>query len=282
MFRGFFKNEWQLLSYHMEVSEITHQDIEELKDLQPEGWPDIIPHVNFYISSSFCIPVKLLINKRIVGMGAAVFHSDSAWLGHIIVHTEFRNRGIGTYITQFLISAVNKKKYSTISLIATEMGEPIYQKLGFRKITEYCFFRSENLFPALSDTKQIKNGTKIPFHKILELDRVVSGENRSLLLECYLPTSKVFLNGNEVVACFLPDLGEGLIIAKDKHAGVELLKLRLSAKNFCILPQENDIAIEHLISCNFRLVRKAARMSIGKAPNFKAGMLFSRIGGNLG
>ena len=52
----------------MVISDITTEDIDELKELQPDGWPDITPKMNFYIQSPFCKPIKILSGRRIAGI----------------------------------------------------------------------------------------------------------------------------------------------------------------------------------------------------------------------
>ena len=106
----------------MEVFEFTLGDIAELHALQPAGWPDITPNFNHYITSASCSPLKFCIENRIVGIGAAIAHKNSCWLGHIIVHPDFRNQGIGRFITETLCERMSAG-FPTISLIATDMGE---------------------------------------------------------------------------------------------------------------------------------------------------------------
>src|SRR5688500_3639509 len=127
----------------MKIFDLFPDELNDLIALQPEGWPDIRPHFQFYFNSSFCSPIKLVADKKIVGIGSCIYHRETAWLGHIIVHKEFRNQGIGTKITQALVERALEINSSTISLIATELGEPVYAKLGFRKESDYCFFTKE-------------------------------------------------------------------------------------------------------------------------------------------
>lgn len=265
----------------MVISEITTEDIDELKELQPEGWPDITPNMNFYIQSSFCKPIKILSNRRIAGIGAAIFHTNSAWLGHIIVHKDFRNRGIGAFVTKSLLQMIEKTRYLTVSLIATDMGEPVYRKLGFQKTDEYHFYRKDSPATAHSPSDHIQNGLTYS-DQILSLDLLAAGEDRHLLLKGHLPGSKVFVDEGKVKGFYLPGLGDGLIAAQEENAGLELLKLHLNTKSTCVLPEENYAAIEHLRSDGFEYVKQGARMSIGRTLLFQPKMLYSRIAGNVG
>jgi len=96
-------------------------DLELITALQPPDWPNIIPSIEFYIISTFCFPIKLIIDNKIVGIGTTIIHNDIAWLAHIIVHPEHRNQGIGKIITQTLVDSL-QTKCDTIYLIATDLG----------------------------------------------------------------------------------------------------------------------------------------------------------------
>lgn len=266
----------------MVVEKITADDINKLHELQPEGWPDIIQHFQFYVSSKFCHPIKIVTSDKIVGIGSAIFHGDSAWLGHIIVPPAFRNKGIGKVVTKTLIDIVEASKIKTISLIATDLGEPVYTKLGFEKNTDYKFYKRDEPSELPVDTKHVKDAEPEAFAEILELDRQVSGEDRSALLNPHLPAGKLYMDKFGVQGFYLPTLGEGLIEAKQAQAGLELLKFSLSTKTFYVLPTENRAATETVEYLNFKCVRSAARMSLGKRLNFRPEFLFNRIGGNLG
>lgn len=265
----------------MVISDITTEDIDELKELQPDGWPDITPKMNFYIQSPFCKPIKILSGRRIAGIGAAIFHADSAWLGHIIVHKDFRNRGIGTLVTKSLLQIIEKSRHRTISLIATDMGEPVYRKLGFQKTNEYHFYRKDNPATSYSVSDSIQDGFRYS-DQILSLDQLAAGEDRHLLLKGYLQGSKVFVNKGKIKGFYLPDLDDGLIAAEEENAGLELLKLHLNTKSACVLPDGNHAAIEHLKSDGFEYVKQGARMSMGRPLLFQPKMLFNRIAGNVG
>lgn len=266
----------------MQVSEITLHDIPSVRQLQPDDWPDIIPHINFYVNSSFCSPIKVSLNHQVVGIGAAIFHRESAWLGHIIVHKDFTSKGIGSFITQSLLDSIDKNRYETISLIATHLGEPVYAKLGFKKDTDYSFYKSEEHLPAIDLNDSIQPMNLEFADEILKLDRIAFGEDREQLLREHLTSAKLFINRGDVLGFHLPTLGEGLIVAKDEVAGTELLKLYLSTKNTCVLPQENDAGRAFLINNGFKLVRQSPRMSMGKPLSFYPKMLFNRVAGNVG
>lgn len=266
----------------MQIAQITQKDLAQINELRPDGWPDLIPHYQFYIESSFSNPIKISIDGQIAGIGASIQHKSTAWLGHIIVHKDYRNRGIGTKITKVLCEMLHPERFHSVSLIATELGEPVYRKLGFEKETEYHFFKNEGMHDYNSETENIHDFDVDYAGEILSMDKLITGEDRILLLQNHLPAAKVFLSRNKVIGFYLPTLHEGLIISTDKLAGIELLKLRLKHKAVSILPKENTGAIEFLSTHQFKYFQKGSRMSLGRRTGLKAEMLFNRIGGNLG
>src|ERR1700693_3333420 len=57
------------------------------------------------------------------------YGTDLAWIGMVLTHPEFRGRG---YARALMGRALDHlKDVQTVKLDATEMGEPLYKKLGF-------------------------------------------------------------------------------------------------------------------------------------------------------
>jgi hypothetical protein len=52
----------------MQFEEVTYKDLDEIRNLQPEGWSDIVPEFESYINQSFCHPVKTRLDNKIVGL----------------------------------------------------------------------------------------------------------------------------------------------------------------------------------------------------------------------
>ncbi|HEX8547068.1 MAG TPA: GNAT family N-acetyltransferase [Cytophagaceae bacterium] len=266
----------------MKISEVTLQDLESLKDLQPEGWPDIIPHFNFYISSGFCSPIKMSDGDNTLAIGTAIFHRSSAWLAHIIVNKNYRNNGYGTKITDALLQRIDKNRCPSISLIATELGAPVYKKFGFEQITEYNFFRSDTPHSCELEHNVFKPVGNVFFNEILDLDRKISGEDRHQLVTLHLPNAIVYCESNTLLGFYLPTLNEGLVVANNTIAGIGLLKYRMKERTVSIVPKENESATQFLEANNFQNYQKGTRMALGKKLNFRGELLFNRISGGLG
>jgi len=270
----------------MKIELFTEKDLLCLEDLRPIDWNDLTVPFRFYLSKAFCLPKKYLNEDRIIGIGARIWHRNTSWLAHIIVHKDFRNQGVGTLIVKDLMESrgwVKNSENHTVSLIATDLGFPVYQSMGFEIQTEYLFYSCQ---PS-KNQGQPKSKNIIPFNhtmlsSALKLDKETSGEDRGDILKDKLPGSLIYLHENEVLGFIVPDLGEGLVVAKDGRAGIELLNLKIGTTERIVLPRENITGREFLIENGFREIMTAKRMVYGLPFEWKPENLFSRIGGYLG
>ena len=265
----------------MIITAIDSKEIASLSSLQPEGWTDIVPHFDFYTKSAFCYPVKVTMNNEMVGIGTTIVHNEVAWLAHIIVHPHYRRRGIGKQITQTLVEIAKTKNCSTIYLIATEQGEPVYKKAGFVIETEYLVYNNlaKKDWVISNNIQPYKEKYREQFRI---LDRNISGEDRMLHLEEHLVNAMVYHTGDILQGYFLPTLGEGLIIASSEIAGIELLKLHLKHNDRVVIPKENKAAQHFLRETGFGEIKVIKRMRLGNERKVQFTNIYNRIGGNVG
>ena len=91
-----------------------------------------------------CDVILVEENDVCIGTGI-VFYYDSvpsafnitgknAYITSMYVAPEYRGKGVGTNIVKELIKLVKKRNYTVIMLNASEMGKPMYAKMGFREI----------------------------------------------------------------------------------------------------------------------------------------------------
>jgi hypothetical protein len=266
----------------MTIAPITINDIEMLRALQPADWPDIIPHMQTYAQSPFCFPLKLTEGTGIVGTGTLILHEQTAWLAHIIVHPDHRNKGIGSSIVRTLLQHREAMKKKTKLLIATALGEPVYKKAGFRQVSVYKVFKKEKIVDDNKVVPEIVDLTELYIPQLLKLDAAISGEKRERLLLNYIETAKIYLKNGLVRGFYLPSLGEGLILADNDEAGKELLKLKCTLSDMTVLPEENETAVQLLPTLGFKEMRQVKRMILGDDIAWQPQYFYSRIGGNLG
>jgi GNAT superfamily N-acetyltransferase len=258
--------------------------INEIKYLQPEGWDDIVLYFLFYTKHYFCYPVVAIVDSNIIGVANCILNDNTGWLSHIIVAKEYRRKGIGAQLTQFIMDYLDINRIKTQLLIATELGEPVYSKLGFRVVSRYYFYKCSKLKIKL-DKKCLKNLPSKDFINVLEIDKEISGEGRKNMLEQHKSNGWGYYDSKsgDLRGYFLPDFGEGHIIAKDKQAGIELMKLKHSQKDCkTVLPEENKDGIKFLEANGFKKYSTAARMVLGEDIPWKPNSIYSRVGGFYG
>ncbi|MCK5134736.1 MAG: GNAT family N-acetyltransferase [Bacteroidales bacterium] len=267
----------------MQYDIVKHTDLEEIGDLQPDGWPDIINEFGFYITYDFCNPIKATVDNRIVGVGTSIMFENTGWLAHIIVDSNFRNKGIGFQIMERLLNDLKEKSIDSVLLIATEIGEPVYKKAGFKVISDYIYLRKEQPWNETSISKNIVPYKEEFYTEIMKLDKKISGENRESLIKKYLDSSLMFIDNNELNGFYLPNLGEGIIFADNSVAGIELMKKKYSKVDTAVIPSENLLGIDFLKQNGFiESETRGKRMILGEDICWKPNNYFSRIGGNYG
>ena len=267
----------------MEIIPFDSNDIEELLKLQPDDWTDLRVSYRDYLNHlSYCNPVKVVRGGRMVGIGTTIFHSNVAWLAHIVVHPDYRNEGIGRFLTKSMIDNIDQSIFLSISLIATSLGQPVYSYLGFKPDGEYKFFKTET-----GGRPDVNQTFILPLEEkhrasVYELDLIASGEDRSSRLIEFFSDGYIYLEGDKVHGFYLPSFSEGLIVASHTNAGLELMKKRIATNNFAVLPAENMPAIDLLLSCGFVEYRKAKRMYLEKKIFWKSEMIYNRVSGQVG
>ncbi len=266
----------------MIVEKINNEDISELTELQPDGWDNILPHFRNYVGSPYCGPLKLVDDGKIAGIGTYICHKNTAWLAHIIVHKDYRNKGYGLEITKALLKELSEKRIKTIYLDATELGYPVYLKAGFSVDSEYYHFSGSVLRSDIPVSPAVILFEKKYRDEILRLDKVVSGEYREAVLNDYLSSAILFLKKNKIKGIYYPSMKDGMITASDSEAGRELMKIRMKEKDTAGIPAENVTARDFVFENGYEQIRISKRMIFGKPRKRKPEWLYNRISGALG
>lgn len=267
----------------VEILPFTPGDIPALEAIRPPDWPDIETPFRAYLEQpELCLPLKLVHGGTMIGTGSLILHRDTSWLGHIIVSPEHRGKGFGQMITERLLAMSMQLGKATAYLLATELGAPVYARVGFLDDGAYEFYQMPGPLKSESMPSEI-----VPIHpahwaSILELDRIATGEHRISLISRHLPQGFAYLEDGELTGYYLPTWGDGLIVAKSEAAGKAFLKTRLEKKDIACLPVENIHASNLLSEFGAKPFRTIRKMRFGPARDWKPEYIYNRIGGNLG
>jgi GNAT superfamily N-acetyltransferase len=267
----------------MSISLLKMEDIPLIKDFPPSDWKfNYQQFLNLHLGQSYFYPVVYRCAGEIIGTGNAIINGAIGWLANIIVSESHRNRGIGTVITQHLMDYLKAKKCTTQLLIATELGEPVYRKLGFRKISTYCFFRIETPLEAQDDHHLLK-AKKTDIREILNIDRQILADDRAYLITRCYENGWIYKKNERLIGYYLPNMGRGPVVATDTEAGLLLLRLKHSeAERRTAVPEENREAIAYMHKTGFEHFNDCARMILGREVPWQPNRIFSYSHGYCG
>lgn len=168
----------------LKVEQFKYKDVSELIELSSSvGW-DYDEHEINTIFSSGNIYGHKNAEGRIVS-SAAIIHYDTnlASLGMVIVHPEYRGLGLGKEVTQTCIDSVSEE--TSIMLISTKEGKPLYERIGFKSVDVVHKFLCETF---ISNTLDLSNEFTLEhyhpsdFSKVKELDSAAFGDERNTFL----------------------------------------------------------------------------------------------------
>lgn len=271
----------KLAGFTLKIDTLAKEDIPHLNALQPDGWLPIVPYFEFYFTSSFCNPVKCVINDRIAGIGSAIAHRCTGWLAHIIVDKDFRRQGIGMAITKTLMDFLEtSRRVKTLNLVSTPMGEPLYHRLGFRRVSDYVFLRGGQT-PSEKEAA-IENFDRSFKHAGLEMDYYATSEDRRELLEPHWKNACFIRTGGQLTGFFMPTLGEGFVLASSHESGLALLRKKHCNGQLGVIPEGNQQAVRYMHDHGFSEYRRGIRMFFGQTLQWRPEMIYGRVGGNLG
>lgn len=267
----------------MNIRPLKYQEIDRLEGFPPESWRfNLVEFTRFHFGSDYFIALVAEKDGGIVATGNGIYTGRTGWLGNIIVRPQFCGHGIGRAITMAVMKRLLDWNCRSLLLIATGDGEGMYKKMGWEICGNYLFYRCK-LPVSPTESEMIRKIRKQDHQKIAELDREITGEERLPLLGRYLYRGFVFAD-NGISGFYLPDFGEGLIVAKDELAGLELLHRKIGSKKntMVVIPGENKTASEFMENLGFKHHSRANRMCWGARPEWEPKGIFSRASGYCG
>lgn len=265
------------------VSPFETRFLDQLNLLPPPDWQS--DAYNLFMHNEWqpwFYPYQVVENQKLVGFGMLFHFDDVVWLGWILVHKKYRKQGIGNAITQHLMNEGKRLGATRQVLTATELGYPIYEKLGFIITTHYLFFKAPERVKLFTDKAKFRKALPSDLYAISLLDQKATGENRRSLLENHLEDTTVYFD-KEIEGFYISTLGTGLVIANTPEAGQQLSNYRLKRNNNSIVvPEQNKPFIASLLEQGYKETHKIPRMVLGDELNWKPEMIYNRAAGYCG
>lgn len=128
-----------------------------------------------------------IVNEReeLIASAAIILYGETlASIGMVIVHPDYKGRGIGKIITDSCVKSVSAQ--TPIMLIATDEGKILYEKLGFRAVS-YVSKYICNSYNAddycVGNEDYMINYEERDLEKIIKIDEYAFGTNRKAFLK---------------------------------------------------------------------------------------------------
>jgi len=123
--------------------------------------------------------------EELIASAAIILYGEKlASIGMVIVHPDYKGRGIGKIITEACVKSVSA--HTPIMLIATDEGKPLYEKLGFRAVS-YVSKYICNSYNAkdycVRNEDYVMNYEEGDLEKIIKIDEYAFGTNRKEFLK---------------------------------------------------------------------------------------------------
>ncbi len=173
---------------------MTLDDVDPAADvLVGGGWGDRRAFFRFAVEHDRCWPLVAEVEGRLSGTGVATANGAVGWIGMIFVDEGLRGRGLGSALTNAVIERLEAEGCRSLALLASPLGRPIYERLGFAVDMEYRVLVSTGGPEDEPDGPGDDRGGSLlrPFRAddqaaVEALDLAASGEDRRHLLRAVL------------------------------------------------------------------------------------------------
>jgi GNAT superfamily N-acetyltransferase len=199
------------------------------------------------------------------------YGTDLAWIGMVLVHPDFRRRGVGTALLEHCIRHLRETRgIRCVKLDATPQGQPLYEKLGFQAewvLRRWCRPGGEE------DAGMVgRGGAGTLEEEHFRLDREVFGADRRRLLESLSEGGMAKTTTDDGFGLMRKGARAnyiGPVSAENDAAGREILEglIDLAPAErmiFIDLPDANASATKLLKSRGFEPIRVLTRMFLGE------------------
>lgn len=169
-----------------EIREMTLVDVDSVGAVTSAGgFGDRREFFGTVIAMRQCRPIVAIAEGRPIGTGLGTIHGDVGWVGVIFVVPELRRRGIGRALTEAVCDILAGAGCRSLVLVATDLGRPLYERLGFREQTRYHMFAGNPLdvAPVPPPGASLRPVRPSDLDAIEALDREATGERRRPLIE---------------------------------------------------------------------------------------------------
>jgi predicted N-acetyltransferase YhbS len=200
------------------------------------------------------------------GAVCCVSFGATGWIGALGVAPEARRHGLGRALTEAAVARLRERGAATVLLFATDMGRPLYERLGFAAEGAATAWRGTA--GAVAGPLGVRRLREDDRQAVVSLDHSATGEDRSHLFDALHPLSGVAVDraGATVGWAAKAPYGAGIAVcAADEEAGAALMAAAAGgpAPATLVVPDANATANAHLRRWGFRAANAGERMRLG-------------------
>lgn len=202
--------------------------------------------------------------RQLVGAVGCMSFGTTGWIGALGVAPRVRRRGLGTELTESAVARLHERGAETVLLFATDMGRPVYERLGF--VPEGGATAWRGTAGGASGGLTVRRLTDADRPALARLDGEATGEARSALLAELVPlTGLAAERDGEVIGwASRSPYGAGVAIcARELEAGTALMGAAARTPTTLVVPDANVGAGQALRRWGFHSASAGERMRLG-------------------
>jgi ribosomal protein S18 acetylase RimI-like enzyme len=246
----------------------------------------------FAVETPACAPIAAEAGGAIVGTGVGTANGPTGWVGTIFVDGPARGRGLGRRLTEVVIDDLEARGCETLVLVATDLGRPVYERLGFADDGWYLVHEAPGLEPDGGARAAALGPADVA--EMAVLDRAATGEDRGPVLAALVaagPPAGAFGIRSEAggLDAFVlrPPWGGGATIVRDLDAARAILDVRRRSAGperrvRAGVHSSNDAGLALLRAAGWTEAWRARRMVRGRPLEWRPERIWGQLNFALG
>jgi GNAT superfamily N-acetyltransferase len=208
------------------------------------------------------------VGRASVGAVCTLSFGATGWIGALGVEPRRRGRGIGMGLTEAAIARLRDRGARTVLLFATDLGRPVYDRLGF--VAEGAVTAWRGTAGLAGGALAVRPLREADRGRLAALDAAATGERRERFLDHLRPLDGLAAERDGELRGWSArsPYGAGVAVcAPDAEAGAALLAAaaRGPEPTTLVVPAANAAAARALADWGFRPTAAGERLRLGPA-----------------
>ncbi|EJV60066.1 hypothetical protein BWGOE4_12650 [Bacillus mycoides] len=174
-----------MIELEMRVERLRKEKIEDIVALSSYiGWDYNREEIETILNTGIVYGVVNAKEELIASAAIILYGETLASIGMVIVHPDYKGRGIGKIITDSCVKSVSTQ--TPIMLIATDEGKSLYEKLGFRAVSyvsKYICNAYNVNYTSAGNEEYMMNYEECDLEGLIKIDEYAFGTNRREFLK---------------------------------------------------------------------------------------------------